>query len=263
MSKPKRAVLIMIDGMRPDGLQAAKTPAIDSLIARGAHTLSARTVMPSITLPCHTSLFFSVEPERHGITTNTWHPFARPVPGLIDVLKQALRRKTAMFYNWGELRDMVSPSFLDVSHMFHYDGMPGDESDQLNFERAAEWLGGNDFAFTFLYYGMVDMTGHKNGWMSPEYISRIEDADRAVAKVLKTIPEDTLIVLLADHGGHGKTHGTEMAEDMTIPVIMAGPGVPKGVKIERAVSIMDIAPTITTMLELGVPKDWTGNPITF
>src|SRR5437870_1630495 len=103
MSKPRRAVLILIDGMRPDGLQAAHTPAIDSLIARGAHTFSAQTVMPSITLPCHSSLFYGVHPERHGITTNTWHPFARPVPSLIDIMKQALRRKTAMFYNWGEL----------------------------------------------------------------------------------------------------------------------------------------------------------------
>jgi hypothetical protein len=40
--------------------------------------------MPSVTLPCHTSMFRGVTPERHGITTNTWTPQVRPVPSIID-----------------------------------------------------------------------------------------------------------------------------------------------------------------------------------
>ena len=55
--------------------------------------------MPSATLPCHTSMFRGVTPERHGITTNTWVPQVRPVPSLVDVLHRAGKR-TAFFYNW-------------------------------------------------------------------------------------------------------------------------------------------------------------------
>ena len=45
-------ILIVIDGCRPDGIQQADTPAIDSLIARGAYTFNAQSVVPSSTLPC-------------------------------------------------------------------------------------------------------------------------------------------------------------------------------------------------------------------
>ena len=77
-------VLIMLDGVRPDALVAAHTPRIDAFMAGGAYTLKARSVMPSVTLPCHTSIFHSVPPTRHGILDNTWHSMSRPVTGLIE-----------------------------------------------------------------------------------------------------------------------------------------------------------------------------------
>ena len=67
-------VLFVIDGMRPDGLQQTDTPHIDNVFQRGAYTCTARTVMPSVTLPAHTSMFRGVEPECHGIITSIWIP---------------------------------------------------------------------------------------------------------------------------------------------------------------------------------------------
>lgn len=92
-------VLFVIDGLRPDGLVQAETSTMTRLMTTGAYTLTGRTVMPSATLPCHTSLFLGCKPERHGITTNTWAPPVRPVPGLIDVIHQA-GHTTASFFNW-------------------------------------------------------------------------------------------------------------------------------------------------------------------
>ena len=40
--------------------------------------------MPSVTLPCHMSLFHSVDPDRHGITTNGYVPQVRPIKGMFD-----------------------------------------------------------------------------------------------------------------------------------------------------------------------------------
>ena len=45
------------------------------------YSLTAQTVMPSVTLPCHMSLFHSVEPLRHGTTDNVYMPQVRPVKG--------------------------------------------------------------------------------------------------------------------------------------------------------------------------------------
>lgn len=108
MPDVKLVVLFVIDGMRPDSLQQADTPHIDNVFQRGAYTYTARTVMPSGTLPAHTSMFRGVGPERHGITTNIWIPLVRPVPSIIKIVHQAGRR-TSTFYNWEQLRDLFRP----------------------------------------------------------------------------------------------------------------------------------------------------------
>lgn len=101
-------VFILIDGLRPDAIAPATCPNLKALMARGAVTLQAQSVMPSITLPCHTSIFHSVPPTRHGITSNLWAPLARPLPGLFEVAKIAGKR-CASIYNWEELRDIGRP----------------------------------------------------------------------------------------------------------------------------------------------------------
>ena len=107
-----RTLLILVDGMRPDAL--TNIPTAQKIIARAKSTMSARTVMPSVTLPCHVSLFHSVDPARHGIMTNTYVPQVRPINGLCEVLSRA-NKSCAFFYNWHELRDLVRPGSLTYS----------------------------------------------------------------------------------------------------------------------------------------------------
>ena len=70
--------------------------------------------------------------------------------------------------------------------------------------------------------------------------------------------EETLIVVLADHGGHDHKHGSDMPEDMLIPWILTGPGACRGHEISGPVSIPDTAPTLATALGLPIPEQWTG-----
>lgn len=81
-----KAVLILVDGMRPDGMTACGHPEVQKLMAEGKSTLRGHTVMPYVTLPCHMSLMHSVDPERHGVLTNTFTPQVRPVTGLFAQL---------------------------------------------------------------------------------------------------------------------------------------------------------------------------------
>ena len=53
------AIVVMIDGLRPDAIAAAGCAIVPGLCQRGASTLAARSVMPSVTLPCHMSIFHS------------------------------------------------------------------------------------------------------------------------------------------------------------------------------------------------------------
>jgi predicted AlkP superfamily pyrophosphatase or phosphodiesterase len=256
----RSALLILIDGLRPDALCAADAPTLRRLRAEGASTMAARTVIPSMSLPCHASLFYGVEPGRHGITSNAWHPMARPVPSLVDVV-HAAGRKAAMFYNWEPLRDLAAPGSVDESHMIRYDGAGGDSSDRRLFALAREWIERTpDFGFAFLYYGWADIVGHEHRWMSPQYMDAIAGADRLVAGVLPALPPECLLVVTADHGGH-ETHGTDCHEDMTIPLILRGRGIAARSTIGGDVRITDIAPTIAKWLGIEKPREWVGREL--
>jgi predicted AlkP superfamily pyrophosphatase or phosphodiesterase len=90
-----KTILVIIDGCRSDGLEQAKTPNIDYMIENGTHTLNARTVTPSITLPAHFSIFTSLPPIAHNVLTNTGSPQPSSIArSIIDVAKD-YGKKTA------------------------------------------------------------------------------------------------------------------------------------------------------------------------
>ncbi len=257
------AILIVIDGCRPDGIQQADTPAIDSLIARGAYTFHAQSVVPSSTLPCHTSMFRGVTPSRHGITTNTWVPMVRPVPSIAESA-HAMNRKTAFVYNWEQLRDLAAPGSLDFSYFSA--NLDDAEGDLTIAQVSAEHLVAEQPDFCFVYLGMVDIAGHRHGWMSAEYIEQIAIADRAIGLLLEELEKAGLldryfILVQSDHGGHGKSHGTDLPEDLTIPWIAAGAKVRQTGEIQQPVRIFDTAPTLAHVLDLTLSEEWEGRPV--
>jgi predicted AlkP superfamily pyrophosphatase or phosphodiesterase len=254
-----------MDGVRPDAIQAARTPVMDRLVRDGAHTWQARTIMPSVTLPCHTSMLRGVEPARHGITTNIFTPLARPVPSLIDVAHDQ-GRYTGFFYNWEELRDLASPGKLHVSALTA--PRPNwQESDRLVADQAVRMLEIYNLDLLFVYFGAPDEIGHRHDWMSHEYLDAIENSDACLGRVLDRIAElgraeETTTLVLSDHGGHGRTHGTDCDEDMLIPWILHGPKVRPGHVIAGPVRIFDTCVTLAHIMGLTPSDAWEGRVIT-
>jgi predicted AlkP superfamily pyrophosphatase or phosphodiesterase len=248
-------VLVLIDGLRPDAIAAERCPRLAGLLASAAATLQASSVMPSVTLPCHTSIFHSVPPTRHGVTTNDWQPMARPLPGLFDVASAAGKR-CAFFYNWEQLRDLGRPGSLQLSFFRNTAYQP--DGDQIIAEAAAQHLADGGFDFAFVYLGTVDSAGHYYGWMSDGYLQQLATADGALGALLDALPPESHVLLQSDHGGHERTHGTEMPEDMTIPWMVAGPGIRAGHTIAAAVSLLDTAPTLARLLGVAPHRDWEG-----
>ncbi len=255
MDTTQRVLLILVDGMRPDGLQQAQTPTLDRLAAEGAVTFAARTVMPSVSLPCITSLFLGVAPARHGITTNLWMPPARPVPGLVETIRQA-GGTAASFYNWEELRDLARPGSLEAAFFLRDCNAP--ESDARLTDLAVDWLRANPVNFAFVYLGYTDIAGHDHGWMSARYLEAIASADGCITRLTENLTDDCLVVATADHGGHAQTHGSDSPEDMFIPLILRGRGIPARAALPDPVSILDIAPTICGWLGIDPPREWAG-----
>ena len=70
------------------------------------------------------------------------------------------------------------------------------------------------------------------------------------------------LIVTADHGGHGRDHGSDDPRDVTIPWIAWGQGIgPAGEMQETAVNTFDTAPTILTLLGITAPDGWDGRNV--
>ena len=254
----RKVILISIDGMRPDGLLQCKNTFVQELMKRGSYTLEGRSMTPSITLPCHMSIFHSVTPERHGMTTNIYMPMVRPVNGLFEQIRDAGGR-SAMYYGWEPLRDVARP--LTLKHAEFIWAYTTDNTDRMLTESALTYIKKENPDFVFLYMVETDEKGgHDNGWMSETYLKCIHDAIDNVKRVSDEIGEEYTIVITADHGGHDRHHGSQLPEDMTIPMFFIGPDFEAGKKLS-GISLLDIAPTIATIMGVPIPREWEGKSI--
>ena len=205
------------------------------------------------------SLFHSVDPSRHGILTNTYTPQARPVNGLFEILTNA-NKTSAIFYNWEQLRDLSIPGSVTFSHYAKGKVLGYDKTNDMITDTAIATLNANDIDFAFLYLAYTDDAGHHFGWMSEGYMAALENSWNNIDRIVDSLPRDYTVIITADHGGHDRTHGTTLPEDMTIPVIIHGKGIAPGT-FDRPVSIKDIAPTITHLLGCDVAPEWEGSSL--
>ena len=150
--------LILVDGMRPDALKACGNPYVEELLNESYYSMKTRTVMPSVTLPCHMSLFHSVDPSRHGITTNLYMPQVRPINGLCEQLKAT--KKNGFFYNWEQLKDLSRPDSLATAGYFSGHKFTYEKANQMVTDASIRSMKEMDLDFTFTYLGWVDEAGH-------------------------------------------------------------------------------------------------------
>lgn len=253
-----KVILISVDAMRPDGFLACKNPYIEKIMESAYYTLNGQTVLPTVTLPCHMSLFHSVVPQRHGITTNLYLPMARPIDGLFDQLKNA-KKVCAMYYGWEPLRDVARPASLKYSEYIH--SYAEESSDTALTDSALARIRKSKPDFVFLYMVETDQKGgHDHGWMSEGYLNRVSIAVDNIKRVLEEFGDEYSVIITADHGGHDRTHGTELPEDATIPIFYIGKQFEAGKRFSNG-SILDIAPTIAKIMDISPADEWEGTSV--
>jgi arylsulfatase A-like enzyme len=78
------------------------------------------------------------------------------------------------------------------------------------------------------------------------------------------LDDDLLLIVTSDHGEEFMEHGsllhgrTYFQEVTRVPLIIRGAGVPKNLRIDQPVSLIDVAPTILGLLSLGAPAAGAG-----
>ena len=260
-------ILVSIDGLRPDAIRAFDAPTLGRLVAEGSYTLAAQTVLPSKTLPSHTSMLTGEPPDRHG---GLWNNAYEDRPGTLTVptvFSRARERgyRTAAFFSKAKFSHLQVPGTLDYSQA--PGGWFGRWSAEDTVDDVSAYLAAHTPNLLFVHLTDPDAAGHAHGWMSPEYGRGVLRADAALGRLLRAADAAfgrrayTLIVT-ADHGGHGFDHGTDHPDDVTIPWITWGRSVVPGEITGSAVRTMDTASTVLFLLGLPAPDTWAGVPIT-
>lgn len=257
--RPARVLVISLDGLRPDALSAGRTPVMWALAEAGASTFRAQTILPSATLMAHASMLSGYDVERHGVTWNDYVPSLGFIqsPTLFSIAHDA-GLETEMVVGKEKLVHIAAPGTVDS---FTY--VP--KGDFGLAEEAAKAIA-DGFDVLFVHFPGPDAAGHNYGWMSDTYLGTVANSDEAVGRVLEALDsagfrESTLILVTADHGGHGTLHGSSLPEDTTIPWIVAGPGVVAGTSLSTEVMVYDTAATALWALGLPLPEDLDGTPV--
>jgi predicted AlkP superfamily pyrophosphatase or phosphodiesterase len=259
-SDAKFVLIMTIDGLRPDAISETHTPNLYSLIKLGSHSLSAKTINPSLTIPAHTSLITGLTPRRHKTFFNSWSEGMDYIEvDTIFCIVEKRGMKTAMFVGKDKLRYLAKPGCVDH---FVSSGM-SNTSIQDIVSQFSKYFKEEKPELTMLHLPEPDLTGHKNGWMTHKYFTALKNVDAAIGKVIETINEagtynQMLIVITSDHGGKNKSHEESYEENIRIPWIAIGDRVKHNHNIKKQVMIYDTAPTVLSALGIEPPTDWDG-----
>lgn len=264
-------LVISIDGLRPDAIAKYNAETLLRLMREGTFTLKAQTIQPSKTLPSHTSMLTGVDVDKHGINWNTDQTDDHghvDVPTMFAVAK-AQGYRTAAIFSKTKFHHLEVPNSLD------YVRSPQGERWLTNkwtarrtLAEVEKYLESDAEApnMMFVHIGEPDYAGHIYGWMTPMYGRAVIEADETVDEILEEADEkfgagNYTVIVTADHGGNGKSHGGKDPRSTTIPWITWGKGVKQGAALPATVRTMDTAATALWLLGLDSPDGWEGNAV--
>jgi predicted AlkP superfamily pyrophosphatase or phosphodiesterase len=262
----QRALIISIDGCRPDLMLRANMPNVRSLMRRGAFTLWGRTTAMSITLPSHTSMLTGVTPDWHHIYWNDKPLGTYPDAPTIFELAHRIGLSTGMAAGKSKFHDLAKPGTIDWVEVYKNVPWPA-VVDHLVADSAADIIRRHRPQVMFVHLPDVDAAGHNVGWSSDAQMRALDNADKAVGKVLGAVydigaMDSTFIIVTADHGGQGRGHGPNDARSRHIPWIAAGPGVRQGYDLTRfdklQVNTEDTFATACAMMGIPHPEKIDG-----
>ena len=280
-------LLVTIDTLRADhvgvyGAAQARTPILDALAARGVRFAHAQSTVP-LTGPSHATILTGLYPPVHGVRDNIVFPLDTRHPTLATRLK-AKGYRTAAFvaaypvaaaFGFRQGFDTFTENFRESPISGAGAQRPANEVVDDTLGWLARPGGGPFFVWMHLYdpHAPYDPPEpYRSEFAGRLYDGEIAFADAQLGRVFDWLrasghEEDTVVAVLADHGEslgehREETHAVLVYEaTLHVPLILAGPGVAKGVTVPARVSTVDVAPTLFRLLGLTPPPVLPGRDL--
>jgi choline-sulfatase len=281
---PRSVLLVTIDTLRADrvgayGGRAGLTPNLDALAAQGATFEEALASVP-LTLPSHATIMSGLEPPHHGVRDNGTYVFPEGRETLGTRLQAAgyatgafvaayvLDRRFGLARGFARYDDAIDRRQEGASVL------ESERRGETVVAAAEEWLsaqGGPFFAWVHLYdpHAPYDPPSpFRERHAGALYDGEVAYTDACVGRLLEAARRQAggklVVVVLADHGEslgeHGeRTHGFFVYQStLRIPLIVAGPGVPAGLRARGMARTADVTPTILRLLGMDPPSPIDG-----
>ena len=186
-------------------------PNIRKIVEQGAVSYTAKTTLPSSSSPNWGAMIAGVGFDKHKINNDDSAQFYyaenSAYPSVFKKLREALpNRKLAGFSTWSNIIDgHIEPSVgVEV-------GTGGDEQDAAALANYITSGKAYDTSLMFIQLDDMDHAGHTYGFYTTKYYEQLTLTDKNVGTIVDALTQanladDTLVVLLPDHGG-----GTENA----------------------------------------------------
>ena len=253
-----RCVVVLADGLRPDAITRTHMPALRALGRDYSRALHATTIRPSVTVAALTSLATGVSPATHGLVEPGLGFLAR-LGSLKPVARELGRQRVKTIVAAGAPAPRNKPVTWALTTCAGIDKLALSDGGARDVVFSALPHLDED-GFVFVYLPDCDRAGHAHGWMSGAYLQAAALVDAAIG-VLTSRLEDTLLMVMADHGGggvHPTDHDLPHPTNDHIPVIIAGPTVRRHWTMTAPVSLLDVPPTILHWFGAPVPECYEG-----
>lgn len=240
-------IFIGFDGFGSKFIPKASMPNLKQMINEGSSSMDVYNILPPLSWTNWEALFRG---------TPYYNQNEDNFPSILTVIKGE-GKKIAYFYEWS---GMKSISDMDNVESIYID------PDLESTVRAADYIKEHKPHFTSIVYSEPDNTGHEKLYGSKAYYKKLELLDSFIQIIIQStidagIYDDTVFIFSSDHGGMFWEHQVNLKSIRKIPLIFFGNGIKKGYKITASVMICDLAPTMTVILGLEAPSQWTGVPI--
>ena len=265
MKRYNHVIVIGIDGAGAF-IKDADTPHFDRIFADGAVTYGALASNPTISAECWGSMLLGVGPEVHkltnGVVSSTPYPVDSVFPSLFRRIRQAMPgAELGSYCDWNPITFGIVENDQDVSS--------ATARDTELIPVICEYIREKKPTFLFCQLDSVDGAGHGHGYGSREHLQRIHEVDELVNEVYETIRacgilEDTLFLVIADHGGTpfngtGAGHGGWTDAEKLVTFAASGRSVQRG-EIDQ-MNIRDLAAIVLYALGIDAPdfdeQGWT------
>lgn len=270
---PKHVIVIGFDGLSARSItDGAKMPNLHKLMDEGSYTLQQRSILPSSSACNWASMFMGAGPELHGFTDwGTQTPQVEPrernhygnFPGIFGLYRdKAPSAEIGYIYEWGGMRYLA-----DTLAMSYCQNATPSQQENGCLNSAIKYIKEKKPNLCAIIFDEPDHTGHSKGWESEEYMTKVQQLDSYLGKLVEAVKEagimdETVIIVVADHGGINKGHGGKTMNEMQTPLVFYGKGIKKGYQITQSTMGYDIAATIAYMLKVKQPQVWIARPIT-